>query len=87
MQRLIAFAGLPWDPACLEFHRSDRGVQTPSRWQVKQPVYTRSIGRWRNYEADLGPMLEVLEDDAYPMLASPPSGGAQTSDQATTPSA
>ena len=86
-RRLIAFAGLPWDPACLEFHRSERGVQTPSRWQVKQPVYTRSIGRWRNYEADLGPLFEVLEDDAYPTVASPPSGGAQTSDQATTPSA
>lgn len=84
-QRLIAFAGLPWDPLCLEFHRSDRGVQTPSRWQVKQPVYTRSIGRWRNYEHDLGPLLSVLDDDAYP--ATWPTDGPDMTDHAITPSA
>lgn len=48
-RRLIDFAGLPWDPACLEFHRSARAVQTLSRWQVRQPVHARSVGRWRNY--------------------------------------
>ncbi len=48
-RRLIDFAGLPWDPACLEFHRSGRSVQTLSRWQVRQPVHSRSVGRWRNY--------------------------------------
>jgi tetratricopeptide (TPR) repeat protein len=48
-RRLIDFAGLPWDPGCLEFHRSGRSVQTLSRWQVRQPVHTRSVGRWRNY--------------------------------------
>ncbi|MGH8061109.1 MAG: sulfotransferase, partial [Pseudoxanthomonas sp.] len=60
-QRIIDFAGLPWDPACLEFHLSDRGVQTPSRWQVKQPIHTRSIGRWRNYASAFGPVLDLLE--------------------------
>lgn len=49
-RRLIEFLGLPWDPACLSFHESKRAVQTPSRWQVRQPVHTGSIGRWRNYE-------------------------------------
>ena len=48
-RRLIDFAGLPWDPACLQFHRSGRSVQTLSRWQVRQPVHTRSVGRWRHY--------------------------------------
>lgn len=48
-RRLIDFAGLPWDPACLEFHKSGRSVQTLSRWQVRQPVHSRSVGRWRNY--------------------------------------
>ncbi|MEO6102065.1 MAG: sulfotransferase [Pseudoxanthomonas sp.] len=62
-RELIDFIGLPWDPACLDFHRSDRGVQTPSRWQVKQPAHTRSIGRWRNYESALGPLLKVLDQD------------------------
>lgn len=48
-RRLVDFAGLPWNAACLEFHRSGRSVQTLSRWQVRQPVHSRSVGRWRNY--------------------------------------
>lgn len=64
--KLLSFVGLPWDPACLEFHKSERGVQTPSRWQVKQPVHTRSIGRWRNYSSELAPLLETLDLDAPP---------------------
>ncbi|MEO8365882.1 MAG: sulfotransferase [Pseudoxanthomonas sp.] len=64
-RRIIDFIGLPWDPACLDFHLSERGVQTPSRWQVKQPVHTRSIGRWRNYEPALEPLLEVLDPESY----------------------
>ncbi|RYG97982.1 MAG: hypothetical protein EON58_08440 [Alphaproteobacteria bacterium] len=48
-RKLIEFIDLPWDPACLDFHLSTRGVQTPSRWQVRQPVHSRSLGRWRNY--------------------------------------
>lgn len=59
-QRMMHFLGLPWDPACLDFHLSQRGVQTPSRWQVREPVHTRSIGRWRNYEADIAPLLSTL---------------------------
>ena len=81
-RRLIDFAGLPWDPVCLEFHRNDKGVQTPSRWQVKQPIYTRSIGRWRNYETHLEPLLKSLTPDAYPYAA----GARASSDHATQPS-
>lgn len=65
-RRLVEFIGLPWDPACLEFHSSTRAVQSPSRWQVRQPVHTRSAGRWRHYAADLDPLLEVLEADTRP---------------------
>ncbi len=60
-RRLIDFLGLPWDPACLEFHRTDTGVLTASMWQVRQPVYSSSVGRWRKYEKFLGPMLEKLK--------------------------
>lgn len=63
-KNLLSFIELPWDPKCLEFHKSDRGVQTPSRWQVKQPVHSRSIGRWRNYASALAPLLSVLDIDA-----------------------
>lgn len=59
---LVGFAGLAWDPACLAFHASTRPVQSPSRWQVRQPVHTRSVGRWRHYEAHLGPFLDAWRD-------------------------
>lgn len=49
MRRLVEFAGLPWSPQCLDFHHSRRPVQTPSRWQVRQPIHSRAVGRWRNY--------------------------------------
>jgi Sulfotransferase family len=49
IRRLLDFAGLPWDARCLDFHASHRPVQTLSRWQVRQPVHARSVGRWRNY--------------------------------------
>jgi tetratricopeptide (TPR) repeat protein len=59
-RRLIAFLGLDWEPACLDFHRTERIVATASGWQVRQPLYDRSVGRWRNYERHLGPLLEAL---------------------------
>lgn len=49
IRALVAFADLPWDDRCLRFHESGRSVQTLSRWQVRQPVHPRSVGRWRNY--------------------------------------
>jgi hypothetical protein len=61
-KRLVEFLGLAWDPACLRFHESAGFVQTPSRWQVRQPVHARSIGRWRPYGPDLAPLLAVLAD-------------------------
>jgi tetratricopeptide (TPR) repeat protein len=58
--RLMDFLGLPWEPACLEFYRSQTTILTASSWQVRQPIYQRSVGRWRNYERHLGPLLEVI---------------------------
>ncbi len=54
-RRLIAHLGLEWDAACLSFHRNLRPVDTPSDWQVRQPIHSRSQGRWRHYEARLAP--------------------------------
>jgi len=79
-RRLIDFLDLDWDPACLEFHKTDRPVITASAWQVRQPLYDSSVGRWRKYRAHLGPMLKVLagyvpdEPDDAAILAgrSPP---------------
>ena len=59
---LIAFTGLYWDDACLAFHSTERSVSTPSRWQVRQPIYRSSIKAWRAYEKHLGPLKATLGD-------------------------
>jgi tetratricopeptide (TPR) repeat protein len=61
-RRLIEFLGLDWEPACLDFHRTERTVATVSHWQVRQPIYSNSVGRWRNYEKHLTPLLAALND-------------------------
>ncbi|MEQ9395646.1 MAG: sulfotransferase [Haliea sp.] len=58
--RLLAHCGLEWEDACLDFHRTERGVRTPSRWQVRQPIYRGSVQRWRNYEEELEPLRKIL---------------------------
>jgi tetratricopeptide (TPR) repeat protein len=60
IRRLIDFLGLPWDPACLDFHRTARPILTASGWQVRQPLYATSVGRWRHYARHLGPLLATL---------------------------
>ena len=63
-RRLLDFVGLPWDDACLNFHRTERLVRTASVTQVRQPIYKRSLERWRHYEPVLGPLLEILGSGA-----------------------
>jgi cytochrome c-type biogenesis protein CcmH/NrfG len=60
-RRLIEFLGLPWEDACLRFHEQRQAVSTASAVQVREPVHTRSIGRWRKYERQLQPMRNILE--------------------------
>jgi tetratricopeptide (TPR) repeat protein len=57
----IAFLGLPWVDECLSPQSNERTVATPSLWQVRQPVYTSSVERWRRYEPWLGPFAELIE--------------------------
>ncbi len=59
-RRMVAHCGLQWDPACLEFHKTSRPVQTASMVQVRQPIYRTSVGRWRPDEALLRPLVEAL---------------------------
>jgi cytochrome c-type biogenesis protein CcmH/NrfG len=61
-RRLIAFCGLEWEDACLRFFETERAVKTASDWQVRQPLYATSVGRWRNYQRHLGPLFEALGD-------------------------
>lgn len=60
--RLLQFCGLDWEDACLDFYRSNRAVATPSNWQVRQPIYTSSLARWKKYEFCIESMSESLAD-------------------------
>ena len=59
-RRLIAFCGLDWDPACLSFHQNKAPVATASSVQVRQPLYSSSVGRWQRYSEHMQPALDVL---------------------------
>ena len=60
-RKLIAAAKLPWEDACLDLKKSDTAVRTASIWQVRQGIYTTSRERWRNYEQQLAPAVEILQ--------------------------
>jgi hypothetical protein len=52
-RRIVSFCGLEWNDACLHPEAVDRGVRTASLWQVRQPVYSSSVGQWRRYASQL----------------------------------
>lgn len=59
-QRLLDHCGLPFEEACLNFHQNAAPVATASSAQVRQPLYSSSMGRWKRYTADLKPALDML---------------------------
>ena len=62
-RNIIEHIGLDWEEECLEFHNNKRHVQTASAWQVRQPIYKSSVGRWRKYEKYLEPLQQALLGD------------------------
>ncbi len=60
-RRIIEFIGLEWDPKVLEFHKTERAVLTASNWQVRQKMYSSSVGRWKNYQKFIGPLLKLRD--------------------------
>ncbi len=58
---MLAFCGLKWDPACLQFHKKERAVMTASSLQVKKPLYKKGVGSWRKYEKHLGLLKKALD--------------------------
>jgi tetratricopeptide (TPR) repeat protein len=60
-RRLVAWCGLEWEPACLSYYEGRRPVRTASVMQVRQPIYTHAVARWKHYEQALAPMLAQLE--------------------------
>lgn len=62
-RRLLDFVGLPFDPACLSFHENRAAVSTASSAQVRSPLYSTSIGRWKRYGDGLKPLIDALNDE------------------------
>ncbi|MDR7101635.1 sulfotransferase [Croceicoccus sp. BE223] len=60
VRRLLDFCGLPFEPACLSFHETERAVRTASSEQVRQPIYRDGTSAWKPFEAHLGPLVEAL---------------------------
>lgn len=60
-RRILDHCGLDWEPGVLDFHAAGGAVRTASVWQIREPVYGRSSGRWRHYEGRIGPLLEALK--------------------------
>jgi len=60
-RKLAAFCGLAWEPACLEFPQARRPVRTASAVEVRRPIFTTSLGRWKHYQQALAPWFAALE--------------------------
>ncbi len=60
-RRLLDFCGLPFEDSCLKFHETDRAIRTASSEQVRQPIHSKSINYWKNYEAHLQDLIKVLQ--------------------------
>jgi tetratricopeptide (TPR) repeat protein len=59
---LIEHINLQWEDACIDFHLNTRAVRTASSVQVRQPLYEKSINRWKHYESQLAPLIDILAD-------------------------
>jgi tetratricopeptide (TPR) repeat protein len=62
VRRILDYCGLQFEPACVEFHKTERSVRTASSEQVRQPIFREGLDQWRHYEPWLGPMREALAD-------------------------
>lgn len=72
-RRIIAHCGLEWDDACLAFRTAARPVRTASAAQVRQPLHSNSVGRWRPDQAVLRPLLEGLGPELVGDMAPRPN--------------
>lgn len=73
VRQLLAFCGLAFDPACLNFHQTERSVRTPSSEQVRQPIYQSGLEAWMGFEPWLAPLKAAIGDAVladYPIFGS-----------------
>jgi tetratricopeptide (TPR) repeat protein len=76
VRRLLDFCGLPFEAQCIDFHKTVRSVATASSEQVRQPIFREGLEQWRNYEAWLGPLKDMLGDalTSYRIPGDSPAG-------------
>ena len=65
VRRILDYCGLDFERACVDFHKTQRSVRTPSSEQVRQPIFKDSLDQWKNYEPWLEPLKTAL-DNAFP---------------------
>ena len=77
---LLAYCDLPWDERVLDFHKNTSAVATASTMQVRQPLYSSSIGRWKHYAEQLAPIAKIFDRHGIeyqsPAVASGEGGSA-----------
>jgi tetratricopeptide (TPR) repeat protein len=61
-RRILDYLGLPWETACLDFHQNPSPSATASAAQVRQPMYSSSVGRWQCYQRQLAPFVQKLRE-------------------------
>jgi hypothetical protein len=61
VRRILDFCGLPFEANCLDFHRTERSIKTPSSEQVRQPIYRSGMTQWQNFESQLQPLAALLK--------------------------
>ncbi len=64
VRRILDYCGLPFEPACIDFHKTQRSVRTPSSEQVRQPIFRDGLDQWKKFEPWLGPLQVALGDAA-----------------------
>jgi hypothetical protein len=62
VRRLLDFCGLDFEPACLEFYKTERSIRTASSEQVRRPIFKEGLDQWRHFEPWLGPLKVALGD-------------------------
>jgi len=62
VRRILAYCDLPFEPACIEFHKNTRSVRTPSSEQVRQPIFRDGLDQWKKFEPWLEPLKQALGD-------------------------
>lgn len=66
VRRILDYCELDFEPACIAFHKTDRAVRTASSEQVRQPINTKGLDAWRDFEAHLEPLKTALGPDLVP---------------------